>query len=135
MDGRRCSSRHAPPLPSIRLSICASRYWPRLRSPERPVPQIARLPTWFQRRNPAQGLLRAHPPDRAVAVLRNQQRAIARNGYADRPSPDLAIVDDKASDEILVLAGWLAVLETDADDLVTGALRPVPGAVLGREGV
>src|SRR5689334_9300963 len=57
------------------------------------------------------------------------------NGHADRPSPDFAVIDDKARDEVFVFAGRLAVFEADANDLVTGALRPVPGAMLGRESV
>src|SRR5690349_11634005 len=55
------------------------------------------------------------------------------DGDADRPAPDLAVADDEAGDEILIFAGWNAVLEADADYLVAGALRPVPGAMLGRE--
>src|SRR5262249_11738581 len=41
----------------------------------------------------------------------------------------------EAGDEILILAGRHAVLQTDADDLVAGALGSVPGAVLGGKGI
>src|ERR1700752_3449911 len=74
-----------------------------------------------------------YTPDRSVAVLRYQQRAVVRDRNPDGPAPDLAVVDDKAGDEILVFAGRRTVLEADADYLVTGPLRAVPGAVLGRE--
>src|SRR5262249_53492811 len=76
-----------------------------------------------------------YPPDRAVGILGNQQRAIMGDGHADRPPPDLLVVDDKARDEVLIFAARHAVLQTDANDLVTSPLRPVPGPVLGRESI
>src|SRR6185369_6007846 len=76
-----------------------------------------------------------HPPDRAVAILRHQQGSVLRHGYAHRPPPHLRVTHHKPRDEILVLAGRLAVLHPDTDHLVAGALRAVPGAVLGGEGV
>src|SRR5258708_34303412 len=74
-----------------------------------------------------------HPPDRAVAVFGEQQRAVMRDRDANGPSPHRGIIDDKAGDKILVFAGGDAVLETNADDLVAGAFRPVPRAMFGRE--
>src|SRR5579863_8442546 len=60
-------------------------------------------------------------PDRAVAVFRDQQRSVARNGHADRASPHFGIIDDKAGHEVLILAGRLAILHANADQLVAGA--------------
>src|SRR6266849_2500044 len=57
------------------------------------------------------------------------------DGDADRTSPDLIVVDHKASDKILVLTGRHAVLQADANDLVTGPLQAIPRAVLGGESV
>ena len=56
-----------------------------------------------------------------------------RCGYANGPPPYLGIVDDKAGDKVLVLAGRHSVLEANADHLITGAFGPVPGAMLGCE--
>ena len=75
------------------------------------------------------------PPDRAAGILRHQQGAVMRNGHANGSSPHLGIADDKAGHEILVFAARRAVLETDANDLVARALRPVPRAMLGGEPV
>src|SRR6267142_5643828 len=77
----------------------------------------------------------ADAPDRAVAVLGDQQRAVMGDGDPDRASPDLAVIDDEAGDEILVFARRLAVLEADTNDLVAGPLRTVPRAMLRGEGV
>ena len=51
-------------------------------------------------------------PDGAVAILGDEQRAVVGDRDADRPAPDLAVVDDEAGHEILVFAGRHAVLET-----------------------
>src|SRR5438132_2475267 len=72
-------------------------------------------------------------PDRAVAVLGNQKRAVPRDGDSDGPPPDLPVVDDEAGDEVLIFAGRNSVPEPDTDHLVAGSLRPVPGAMLGGE--
>src|SRR5690349_21265403 len=77
----------------------------------------------------------ADAPDGPVTVLRNQQRPVAGHGDADRPAPDLGVVDDETGDEILVFAGRHPVLQADTDDLVAGSLRAIPGTVFGREGV
>src|SRR6516165_6452859 len=74
-------------------------------------------------------------PDRAVAVLADEQRAVARDRDADRPSPHRAIVDHEAGDKILVLAGGHAIAQPHADHLVAGALRSVPGTMIGGERV
>src|ERR1700747_3919747 len=71
-------------------------------------------------------------PYRPVGVLAHQQRAVMGHGDADRAAPHRALVDDEPGEEILVLAGRHAVLGLDPDDLIAGALRAVPRAVLGR---
>src|SRR6267142_1675824 len=76
---------------------------------------------------------RRHPPDRAVAVLGEQQRAVFRLRHPDRPAPDRGVVDYEAGDEVFVLAGRHAILHDRTDDLVAGTRRPVPGAVRGGE--
>src|SRR5205085_1064078 len=73
----------------------------------------------------------AHAPDRVVAVLGEQLRAVLCRGDADRPAPYRRIVNDEAGDEVLVFAGRHAVVHDRADDLVAGAGRAIPGAVLG----
>src|SRR5438552_3992852 len=63
-----------------------------------------------------------------------QNRAAARHAATDRPAPHRGVVDAEAGDEILVFAGRHAVFHESADDLVAGASRAVPGAVLGGKG-
>src|SRR4029077_1527220 len=70
-------------------------------------------------------------PDRAAAVLGNEQGAVAGAGHADRPSPHRTVVDDKAGDEILVFAGRRATLHDHANDFVAGALGSIPRTMLG----
>ena len=53
-----------------------------------------------------------HAPDRAAAVVADQQRAVMRHRDADRAAPDAPVVADEADEEILVLAGRLAVFMT-----------------------
>ncbi len=47
----------------------------------------------------------AHAPDRVRAVVGDQQRAIGRDRHADRATPDIAVGQYKAGQEVLVLAG------------------------------
>ena len=61
--------------------------------------------------------------------------AVLGDGHADRPAPDVAVGGDEADEEVLVLAGRLAVLQRDADHLVAGPPGAVPRAVLGGEDV
>src|SRR5450755_3130724 len=79
-----------------------------------PNPQVRSLPPM------------RNPPDRAVAVFGHQQRAVMCDGHADRPSPDLGVVDDKAGCEILVFPGGYSILQTNTDDFVARALGSVP---------
>src|ERR1700682_4701148 len=75
----------------------------------------------------------ADAPERAVAVLGKDERAVFRLHHSDRPAPNRRIVDHEAGDEVFVFAGRHAVLHDRADDLVPGAGRPVPRTMLGRE--
>src|ERR1700734_1460038 len=58
-----------------------------------------------------------------------------RHRDADRATPDALVVANEADKKILILARRLAVFHQEADDLVAGALCPVPRAVQGDEGV
>src|SRR5580693_2219318 len=72
----------------------------------------------------------ADPPDRAVAVLGHEKRAVVRDRDADRAAPHLRGRDHEAGHEILVFAGRLAALvEKQPDDLVSHASLAIPGAV------
>src|ERR1700690_1707711 len=59
----------------------------------------------------------ADAPERAVAVLGEDERAVLRLCDPDRPAPDRRVVDRKAGDEILVFAGRHAVFHDRPDDL------------------
>src|SRR5580704_2536026 len=80
------------------------------------------------------GSLVGDAPDRAVAVLGEEQRAVPSGCDAHRASPYAGIAGDEAGDEVLVFAGRHAVPQDHADQLVAGAFRAVPRSVLGREG-
>ena len=67
------------------------------------------------------------------SVTKSEPSLRDRDAY--RPTPDLAIGGDEAGEEVVVLAGGVAVVHGDADDLVAGAVLAVPAAVLGGEGV
>ncbi len=80
----------------------------------------------------AAGLSRvSDPPDRIRSVVTNEKRAVIGNGDPDRATPDLAIRRDKAGEEVLILAGSLAMIHGDANDLISGEFVAVPGAVFG----
>jgi len=68
----------------------------------------------------------SNPPNRAAAVLGNEQGAILVHCHADRPPPDFGIVDNEGGNEIVVFAGRDSVLDDDADDLIAGALGAIP---------
>ena len=57
-----------------------------------------------------------------------------REGDIDRAPPNIFLAGGKADDKILVLAGWLAVLEWKPDNLVAGARATIPGPVHGDKG-
>src|ERR1700722_7388911 len=74
-------------------------------------------------------------PDAARAVVGDVEGAVVADGDAYGTAPDLAVGGDEAGEEVLVLAGGLAVLHGDADELVAATVGAVPGAVLGGEAV
>src|SRR5947207_1288413 len=75
-------------------------------------------------------------PEGAAAVFGDDEGAVFGDGDSDGASPDLFVGDDKAGHEVFVLAGGFAGwVEAEADDLVAGAARAVPGAVEGDERV
>src|ERR1700676_4935379 len=90
---------------------------------------------------PAGALLRVaarvtDTPDGVRTVIGYEERAVGRHGDADRASPDVAVVDHKTGDEILVLATGLAgLMHRYSDHFVPGANGSVPRAVLGGEDI
>src|SRR3954454_7869438 len=71
-------------------------------------------------------------PDRSVSVLRNQECAVACDRHSNRPSPDLGVVDDKASEKIFVFAGWNPVFQKNSDYFIAGTFGSIPGHVQRR---
>src|SRR5216683_2068168 len=74
-------------------------------------------------------------PDDLAAVIADQQGAVPGDRHADGAAPDISIRRDEAGQEVLVLARRRAVAQGNANDLVAGALRAVPRAVLRGEDV
>ncbi len=74
-------------------------------------------------------------PQRAVAVLGEQQRAVMRRRHANRTAPHAVGIGDEAGDEILVAAVRHAVAQVDPYDFIAGAVAAVPGSVQRHEGV
>src|SRR6516225_9394787 len=74
-------------------------------------------------------------PDRAAAVLGNEQGAIPVDGHTDRPAPHRTVVDDKAGGEILVFAGRHTIFHNHANNFVAGALGEIPRTMLGGKDV
>src|SRR6266498_326891 len=72
-----------------------------------------------------------HSPDFLPAVVDHQQGSVANHPHADRPPPHLLarLIGDPAGEEVFVAYFRLALLERDADDFVSAALRAVPRAV------
>ena len=50
-----------------------------------------------------------------MAVLADQERPVICDGDADWTTPDSAVADDEAGQEILVFTGRLPILDEDAD--------------------
>src|SRR5262249_8359530 len=76
----------------------------------------------------------ANAPDASRAVICNVKVSMKADRDAYRPAPNLAFFGDEASQEILVTAVRLAVTHRDANNVVAGSNRAVPGAVLGCKG-
>src|ERR1700733_11822583 len=68
-------------------------------------------------------------PHCAVAVFGDQQGAVVRYGYSDRPAPNALIIDDKASHEVVIFPRGHPIVKPEANDLVTCARGPIPRAV------
>src|SRR5271167_2937672 len=74
-------------------------------------------------------------PQRAVAVLGDEQRSIVCDSYTHWTAPDAVVVHYEPSEKVVVFAGRNAVINSHANYLVACARTPVPGAVEGRENV
>jgi hypothetical protein len=74
------------------------------------------------------------PPDRAVAVVRHQERAILCYGDSHWAPPSVVIVDDEAGHKVFVLAGGDAVFQDHPNDLASGLLRHSCGFALANKG-
>src|ERR1035438_7514941 len=74
-------------------------------------------------------------PDRAGAVVCDEDAAVFGDGDTYRAAPDLAVFRDESGQEIFVTAISMAVVHGNADDFVASAVCAVPGAVFGGEGV
>src|SRR5207237_9645887 len=82
---------------------------------------------------PAASLRATDPPDCVRSIVAHEERAVGRPGDSDRTTPDTVLVNHEASEKVLIHSGGFAVLERHANDLVSGAERIVPGAVLRDE--
>ena len=65
-------------------------------------------------------------PDRAGAVVCDEDAAVFRDGDTDRPPPDQAVFRHETGEEVFVTAISMAVVHGDADDFVAGAIGAVP---------
>src|SRR5579875_865218 len=72
-------------------------------------------------------------PDRARAVVADQQGAVMRDRDRHRPSPHLAPGRDETGHEVLRIAPGNAPENRYEDDLVAGKLTAIPRAVLAHE--
>ena len=78
----------------------------------------------------------AHTPDHFAAIVTDQQTSIGGHGYANGAAPYFAVRRNEAGKKILIAAiGARSTMHRDADDLVSRADGPVPGAMLGGEDV
>src|SRR5271166_3576532 len=74
-------------------------------------------------------------PDRAGAIVGDEQAAVFGDRDAYRPAPDLAVIGDEAGEEVFVAAVGAAVVHGDVNDFVAGAVGAVPGAMFRSKGV
>ena len=65
-------------------------------------------------------------PNRAVAVIADQEGTVLCNGDPRRACPDVAVVNHKAGQEILIFSSRLVILQQEADYLVACSPRTVP---------
>src|ERR1035441_2913316 len=76
-----------------------------------------------------------HMPHGAAPVVGDEQRPVLSDRDPHRAAPDLAVGSDKAGQEVVVLAGGVAVVQGNVDHLVAGAVLAVPAAMLRGKGV
>ncbi len=76
-----------------------------------------------------------HAPDRAAAVIADEQRAVMRHRDADRAAPDASVVADEAERGNPRTRRSACRPSSRAHDLVAGERRAIPRAVQGDEGV
>src|SRR5450631_4324931 len=68
-----------------------------------------------------------------AAVLAQQQRSVLEFRGRNRPPPHVAVIDDEAGQEVLIVACRLTVLHVYPHQLIAGAKAAVPGAMECRE--
>src|SRR6202044_1015194 len=75
-------------------------------------------------------------PDGVRSVVGDQQRSVLSHGDADRPSPDVPVVEHKAGQEILVLtARPVCLVHRHADHFISTAYGSIPRTMLRGENV
>src|SRR4029077_8877771 len=69
-------------------------------------------------------------------VVGNEERAVERDGDADRAAPNVTVVHDESSHEIFVFAGGVTgLVQGHANEFVSDADGFVPGSVLRGENI
>src|SRR5271168_1245053 len=97
--------------------------------------------SFISRFSALRGSLRSLPgvadsPDRVRTVVAHQQRTIRSHGYTYGTSPDVAIRQYEAGEEVFILtAGMSGLMQRHADHLIAHTHCLVPGTVLGGENV
>ncbi len=71
-----------------------------------------------------------------MGIVRDEQRAIGSDCYADHASVDFLAggIGNKSREEGFRFTGRDAILERNEDDLVAAANGAIPGTVFGNEG-
>ena len=72
-------------------------------------------------------------PDGVRAVIGHHQRSIPRDCDTHGASPQISVGSHKASQEILVFAGGVAILHRHQDNFISCAHGAVPRTVFGGE--
>src|SRR5205823_5189626 len=73
----------------------------------------------------------ADAPNGIRAIVSDKQRTVGRDSHADWTSPDVLVVDDETSHEILVFANRVSgLMQGNANKFVAYADRPIPRAML-----
>ena len=75
-------------------------------------------------------------PDRTETIVAHEQRSVWGYGDPDRAAPSVAIVHDKAGDEVLIFpARSSRLMQWNANDFVSQAHRFIPGSVFRSENI